>query len=257
MMGTSGQARARAGGMFMSPDEAVSKKVLLMSGNTQPADSAAAAADQPGGPAEPATSGAALPPGAAPPESGTAPPGSGGPSAYGGARRAGSVLTSRAAGWLAAAALAGALVAVSVTGLTTPSVTGLVAPSAARIAVGVPPGAFRQVRVVPAGGLVRFIAPQAAIDLPGRIIPGGPVLAGPFGQVAAGTVSSVSASGFTLTTGAGQHVTVTEKPSTTYRKAGGPATASAVTRGAAVAVLGSQHGLNMTATVVAVLPAAP
>jgi hypothetical protein len=167
------------------------------------------------------------------------------------------VLTSRAAGWLAAAALAGALVAVSVTGLTTPSVTGLVAPSAARIAVGVPPGAFRQVRVVPAGGLVRFIAPRAAIDLPGRGIPGGPVLAGPFGQVAAGTVSSVSASGFTLTTGAGQHVTVTEKPSTTYRKAGGPATASAVTRGAAVAVLGSQHGLNMTATVVAVLPAAP
>ena len=227
-----------------------------MSGNEQPADSAAAAADQPGGPAEPVTSGEALPAGNAPPESGTAPPGAGGPSAHGGARRAGGVLTSRAAGWVAAAALAGALVAVSVTGLTTPSVTGLVAPSAARIAVGVPPGALRQA-VVPAGGQVRIIAPpRAAIVLPGRIIPGGRMLAGPFGQVAAGTVSSVSASGFTLTTGAGQHVTVTEKPSTTYRKAGGPATASAVTRGAAVAVLGSQNGLNMTATVVAVLPAA-
>jgi Domain of unknown function (DUF5666) len=148
-------------------------------------------------------------------------------------------------------------VAVSVTGLTTPPVTGLVAPSAARIAVGVPPGALRQARVVPAGGQVRIISPRrAAILLPGRIIPGGRVRAGPFGQVAAGTVSSVSASGFTLTTGAGQHVTVTEKPSTTYRKAGAPATASAITRGAAVAVLGSQNGLNMTATVVAVLPAA-
>jgi hypothetical protein len=194
-----------------------------MSGNEQPADSAAAAADQPGG-----------------------------------ARRAGRVLTSRAAGWVAAAALAGALVAVSVTGLTTPSVTGLVTPSAARIAVRLPPGALRQTRVVPAGGQLRVISPQrAVVVVPGRIVPAVPfsrALAGPFGQVAAGTVSSVSVSGFTLTTGAGQHVTVTEKPSTTYRKAGSPATASAVTRGAAVAVLGSLNGLNMTATVVAVQP---
>jgi hypothetical protein len=160
---------------------------------------------------------------------------------------------------VAAAALAGALVAVSVTGLTTPSVTGLVGPSAARISVRVPPGALRQIRVVPAGGQVRVLSPQRAVVVPGRIVPAVPfgrALASPFGQVAAGTVSSVSASGFTLTTGAGQHVTVTEKPSTTYRKAGSPATASAVTRGAAVAVLGSQHGLNMTATVIAVLPAA-
>ena len=170
------------------------------------------------------------------------------------------MLTSRAAGWVAAAALAGALVAVSVTGLTTPSVTGLITPSAARIAVRVPPGALRQTRVVPAGGQLRVIAPpRAVIVVPGRIVPGGPfsrVLAGPFGQVAAGTVSSVSASGFTLTTSAGQQVTVTEKPSTIYRKAGSPATASAVTRGAAVAVLGSLNGLNITATVVAVQPAA-
>ena len=153
---------------------------------------------------------------------------------------------------MAAAALAGALVAVSVTGLTTPSVTGLVAPSAARI---VTPGVLRQTRVVPAGGQLRVISPQrAVIVVPGRIGRFGRVLAGPFGQVAAGTVSSVSASGFTLTTGAGQHITVTEKPSTSYRKAGSPATASAVTRGAAVAVLGSLNGLNMTATVVAVQP---
>ena len=54
---------------------------------------------------------------------------------------------------MAAAALAGALVAVSVTGLTSPSVTGLVSPSAARIAVHVPPGALRQARVVPAGAV--------------------------------------------------------------------------------------------------------
>jgi hypothetical protein len=201
-----------------------------MSGNEQPGDSAPAAAGQPGG-----------------------------PSASGGARRAGRVLTSRAAGWMAAVALAGALVAVSVTGLTTPSVTGLVTPSVARIAARVPPGALTQIRVVPAGGHLRVISPQrAGIVVPGRIVPAVPfsrLFAGPFGQVAGGTVSSVSAAGFTVITGAGQHVTVTEKPSTTYRKAGSPATASAVTRGAAVVVLGSLNGLNMTATVVAVQPA--
>lgn len=104
---------------------------------------------------------------------------------------------------------------------------------------------------------MRFAADDGSVR-PGQArVGGGPfsrVLAGPVGQVAAGTVSSVSASGFTLTTGAGQHITVTEKPSTSYRKAGSPATASAVTRGAAVAVLGSLNGLNMTATVVAVQP---
>jgi hypothetical protein len=148
-------------------------------------------------------------------------------------------------------------VAVSVTGLTTPSVTGLITPSAARIAVRVPAGVAGQVRVVPVGGQVRVAAPlRAVIVVPGQVVPGGlagRVLAGPFGQVAAGTVRSVSSSGFTITTAAGQQVTVTERPTTTYRKAGSPAKASAVTRGETVAVLGSLSGSKITATVVAVL----
>ena len=165
------------------------------------------------------------------------------------------MLTSRAAGWVAAAALAGALVAVSVTGLTTPSVTGLVAPSAARIAVGVPPGALGQA-VVPAGGQVRIIAPGRLSPRPAGSFPVAacsPVLSA---RSPPGPSAACPPPASPSPPGAGQHVTVTEKPSTTYRKAGGPATASAVTRGAAVAVLGSQNGLNMTATVVAVLPAA-
>jgi hypothetical protein len=256
MMEPSGQARQdkrQADGVWQG-----SKKVLTVSENEQPAGSGAAASDEPGGPAEPVTP--SVPPAAdaAPPGSGGASGSGGGPRA-GGARRLSGVLTSRAAGWAAAAVLAGALVAVSVTGLTTPSVTGLITPSAARIAVRVPAGAAGQIRVLPALGQVRVAAPlQGVIVMPGRVFPAGPagrVLAGPFGQVAAGTVGSVSSSSFTITTAAGQQVTVTEQPSTAYRKAGSPATASAVTRGETVAVLGSLNGSHITATVVAVLAA--
>jgi len=173
------------------------------------------------------------------------------------------VLASRAAGWVAAAALAGAIVAVSVTGLTTPSVTELITPSAARIAVRAPLGAAGQVRVGPGEGRIRVIGPWGpALVVPGqwnvRVVPSGPfggVFAAPFGRVVAGTVSSVSSSGFTITTGPGQKVTVVEQSSTTYRKAGSPASASAVTRGVIVAVLGSLSGSKFTATAVAVLPA--
>ncbi len=220
-----------------------------MSGNEQPAGSGAAAPDEPGGPDEPVTPGAS--------SAGAAPPGPGSARQPGGARRLGGVLTSRAAGWAAAAALAGALVAVSVTGLTTPSTTVFATPLATRVAVGGPAGLAGQVRIVPAGGQVRVIGPRRAVIVtPGQVGIGllpGRAFAIPFGQVAAGTVSSMSATGFTITTAAGQQVTVTERTSTTYRKAGGPATASAVTRGEIVAVLGSLNGSHITATVVAVV----
>lgn len=217
-----------------------------MSGNEQPAGSDAAAPDQRGGSAEPVTASASPSTGAT-------------PSRSGGARRLGSALTSRAAGWAAAAALAGAIVAVSVTGLTTPSVTGLITPSAAQTAVRAPLGAAGRVRAGPGGGQVRVIAPAGPVlVMPGRVVPGGPfggVFATPFGRVVVGTVSSVSSSGFTITTGSGQKVTVVEQHLTTYQKAGSPASASAVTRGVTVAVLGSLSGSKISATVVAVSPA--
>jgi len=160
---------------------------------------------------------------------------------------------------VAAAALAGAIVAVSITGLTTPSVTGVITPSAAQITVRGPLGAAGQVRVGPGGRQVRVIAPAGPVlVMPGRVVPGGPfggVFVAPFGQVVAGTVSSVSAAGFTITTGPGQKVTVVEQRSTIYRKAGSPASESAVTRGVTVAVLGSLSGSKITAIVVAVSPA--
>ena len=173
----------------------------------------------------------------------------------GGAHRLGSALTSRVAGWVVAAALAGAIVAVSLTGLTTPSVTGFVTPSGAQITVRGPLGASRQIVAGPRRAQVRVIAPGGPVlVMPGQVVPGGPltrVFVAPFGQVVAGTVSSVSSSGFTITARSGQKLAVVEQGTTTYRKAGRPASASAVTRGVNVAVLGSLNGSKMTASVVA------
>jgi hypothetical protein len=165
------------------------------------------------------------------------------------------------AGWVVAAALAGAIVAVSVTGLTTPSVTGFVTPSGAQITVRGPLGATRQIVAGPRRAQVKVIAPAPGgpvLVMPGQVVPGGPltgVFVAPFGQVVAGTVSSVSSSGFTITARSGQKLAVVEQGTTTYRKAGRPASASAVSRGVNVAVLGSLNGSKMTASVVAVYPA--
>jgi hypothetical protein len=201
-------------------------------------------------------------------------------------------LTSRAAGWVVAAVLLGAVVALSVvlaTG-TTQSVVAVRGPFGAMGPVfygpGVPPGAVRQrfAVSVPAGPGWAVVAGPAGASWvavpPGKIRmgvrPGGMIVSqvvpfglpprqvlgpgkligqfmSPFGQVVGGTVGSVSSSSFTVTVG-GKTVTVAEQPSTVYRKAGSPATASAVTRGARVAVLGSQSGSKITAIVVAVLP---
>jgi membrane-bound inhibitor of C-type lysozyme len=77
---------------------------------------------------------------------------------------------------------------------------------------------------------------------------------GPAAGGSAGTVSSVSASGFTLSTSAGQKVTVTEASTTTYEQGASPASASAVTAGAPVLVLGTADSTTITATQVIVQP---
>jgi membrane-bound inhibitor of C-type lysozyme len=79
---------------------------------------------------------------------------------------------------------------------------------------------------------------------------------GPAAGGSIGTASSVSASGFTLTTSAGQKVTVKEASSTTYEQGTGPASASAVTNGAPVLVLGTTDSTTITATEVIVQPPA-
>jgi membrane-bound inhibitor of C-type lysozyme len=77
---------------------------------------------------------------------------------------------------------------------------------------------------------------------------------GPAAGGSAGTVSSLSTSGFTLSTPTGQKVTVKEASSTTYEQGTSPASASAVTAGAPVLVLGTTDSTTITATQVIVQP---
>ena len=78
---------------------------------------------------------------------------------------------------------------------------------------------------------------------------------GPAAGGSSGTTGSVSASGFTLTTSAGQKVTVKETSSTIYQKGTGSVPASAITKGDSVLVLGTTNGTTITATQVTVQPA--
>ncbi len=78
---------------------------------------------------------------------------------------------------------------------------------------------------------------------------------GPAAGGSSGTVSSVSTSGFTITTSAGQKVTVDETSSTTYEKGTASISASAITAGEPVLVLGTVNSTTITATQVTVQPA--
>src|SRR6201987_4661151 len=78
---------------------------------------------------------------------------------------------------------------------------------------------------------------------------------GPAAGGSSGTVGSLSTSGFTITTSAGQQVTVKEASSTTYQNGTSPASASAITAGEPVLVLGTTSSTTITATQVIVQPA--
>jgi hypothetical protein len=77
---------------------------------------------------------------------------------------------------------------------------------------------------------------------------------GPASGGASGTVDSLSASGFTMATSAGQEVTVDEASSTTYQDGTSSTSASAVAEGESVLVLGMTSGTTITATQVIVQP---
>jgi hypothetical protein len=84
---------------------------------------------------------------------------------------------------------------------------------------------------------------------------GGPVFggrgsnarSGPAAGGSSGTVGSVSKSSFTLTTSAGQKVTVIEASSTNYEKGTSSISATAIAKGARVLVLGTTSGTTITA----------
>lgn len=77
---------------------------------------------------------------------------------------------------------------------------------------------------------------------------------GPASGGASGTVGSVSTSTFTMSTSAGQKVTVNEASSTTYQKGTSSTSASAITKGKSVLVLGTTSGTTITAAQVIVQP---
>jgi hypothetical protein len=64
----------------------------------------------------------------------------------------------------------------------------------------------------------------------------------------------MSTSGFTMSTSAGQTVTVDEASSTTYKNGTSTTSASAITAGEGVLVLGTVNGTTITATQVIVQP---
>jgi hypothetical protein len=64
----------------------------------------------------------------------------------------------------------------------------------------------------------------------------------------------MSAASFTLSTSAGQNVTVDEAPATTYQKGTSTMSANAITTGDSVLVLGMTSGSTITATQVIVQP---
>jgi hypothetical protein len=77
---------------------------------------------------------------------------------------------------------------------------------------------------------------------------------GPAAGGAVGTVGSVSPSSFTLSTSGGQTVTVDQASTTTYQNGTSSTSASAITTGLSVLVLGTTSGTTITATQVIVQP---
>jgi hypothetical protein len=83
---------------------------------------------------------------------------------------------------------------------------------------------------------------------------GGGARSGPAAGGTVGTVGSVSTSSFSVSTSAGQKVTVKQTSSTKYLKGTRSASAGAVKKGAPVLVLGTTNGTTITATQVIVQP---
>jgi hypothetical protein len=95
-------------------------------------------------------------------------------------------------------------------------------------------------------------SPAATSGRPVAASGGSNARSGPAAGGSTGTVDSVSTSSFTLSTSAGQKVTVNKARSTTYRKGSKSTTASAITKGEKVLVLGTANGTTITASQVIV-----
>ena len=94
-------------------------------------------------------------------------------------------------------------------------------------------------------------APPSGRPVGGR---GSNARSGPAAGGVVGTVASVSSSSLTLSTAAGQNVTVKEASSTTYRKGTSSSSATAIHKGETVVVLGTVNGTTITASQVIAQP---
>ena len=97
-------------------------------------------------------------------------------------------------------------------------------------------------------------SPSATSGQPSPGIEGSNARSGPAAGGAVGTFASVSTSSFTLSTSAGQKVTVNKASSTTYRKGTSSTSASAIKKGESVLVLGTVNGTTITASQVIAQP---
>jgi hypothetical protein len=136
-------------------------------------------------------------------------------------------LSTGRARWVVAAAVICAAIGVPVGVATSPSSAGAAPPAGSRPGVAGHSGS--------SGG-------------------GSNARSGPAAGGAVGTVGTVSATGFTLSTPAGESVTVDETSTTTYANGSTSTSAAAPTTGADVLVLGTTSGTTITATQVSTQP---
>ena len=94
--------------------------------------------------------------------------------------------------------------------------------------------------------------PATSAHAPGAAGGGSNARSGPAAGGSSGTVTSVSNSGFTMTTSAGQKVTVDESSSTKYKKGSNSIAASAIKKGTHVLVIGTVSSTTIKATQVIV-----
>ena len=133
--------------------------------------------------------------------------------------------------------------------------TRLLAVIAAAIAIG--GGAYGVLSTTASSGSATTNAATSASASSGRPMArggGSNARSGPAAGGASGTIASVSTSSFTLTTSAGQKVTVNEAPSTDYTNGARSTSASAMNKGGSVLVLGTVNGTTITASQVIMQP---
>jgi len=124
-------------------------------------------------------------------------------------------------------------------------------------AVAIGGGAYGIVSATASNGSGTATTVLSASATSGQRVPGGGganARSGPAAGGSSGTVDSVSKSSFTISTQAGQKVTIKKASSTKYDKGTSSSSASAVKQGVSVLVLGTTSGTTITASKVVVQP---